>query len=388
MIVLNQKKYSGSDIIESYITYNNKKLKKGYTTGSCAAAATKAAILALLGQNPFSIDISTLEGEINIPIKELKVENNKGFCTIIKYSGDDPDITNGTDICAEVTINTNGNIDITGGIGVGIITLPGLKVAVGKSAINPVPMNMIKVEATKVLPDGSGADIIISVPNGKELAKKTFNPRLGIIGGISILGTSGIVTPMSEDAYKESLALSLDILLAKGYNSAVFTFGEYSKDYAYRLNIPKQFCVTTSNFIGYMLDYALNKDFKNIIIIGHIGKLVKVAGGIFNTHSNIADCRIEIIMAYAALEGADIKTINEIYNCITTSATIDIIDKNNITKVYDTITENVKKKSQQRVYNKINIEVILFCDNNKLLSQTAGTDKLLEQIYKWREKTC
>lgn len=345
-------------------------LKKGYTTGSCAAAATKAAIKLLLGEKVDFVNISTSEGKIKIPIKETVIENATAISTVIKYSGDDPDITNGAEICSQVKLNTSNTINVYGGNGVGIVTLPGLKVEIGKPAINPVPMKMIKSEALEVLPRDIGADIIISVPRGEELAKKTFNPRLGIVGGISILGTTGIVNPMSEEAYKESLILNLDILKAKGIDKAVFIFGEYSKDYISTIDIDKTLCVTTSNFIGYMLDYAYSKEFKKILIVGHIGKLVKVAGGIFNTHSKVADCRIEILTAYAALCNADIKVLKSIYNCITTNAVVQIINNNNLLKVYDMIVYNVKQKCEQRVLNKINIEVILFGDNNQLLAQT------------------
>lgn len=367
--------------MKDYVIYNNKKLKKGYTTGSCAAAATKVAIKALLGEKLEFVTINTLEGEINIPVKEVIVENTRALCTITKYAGDDPDITDGADICSEVSLNDNGDINIKGGKGVGTVTLAGLKLAVGKPAINPVPMEMIKSEAKKVLPKGKGADIIISVPNGEKLAEKTFNPRLGIVGGISILGTTGIVSPMSEEAYKESLAISLDMMYAKGNTKAVFIFGEYGKDFVSSLNIAKEFCITTSNFIGYMLDYAVNKNFSHIIIVGHIGKLVKVAGGIFNTHSKVADCRTEILTAYAGLAGADITTIKQIYNCITTTAITNIIDEKNLKQVYQMIVDNVKIKSEQRIYSQFNIEVILFGDNNKLLAKTSRVDEFLNSNY-------
>lgn len=368
--------------MKDYIIYNNKKLKKGYTTGSCAAAATKVAIEALLGEKVKFVTINTFEGEINIPVKEILVQNGKALCTITKYSGDDPDITDGADICSEVSLNDNGDINVNGGKGVGTVTLAGLKVAVGKPAINPVPMEMVKAEAKKVLPQGKGADIIISVPNGEKLAEKTFNPRLGIVGGISILGTTGIVTPMSEEAYKDSLAINLDIISAKKNTKAIFIFGEYGKDYISSLNAPKEFCVTTSNFIGYMLDYAVNKNFSDIIIVGHIGKLVKVAGGIFHTHSKVADCRMEILTAYMALAGADTATLKQIYNCVTTTAVTNIIDEKNFTQVYQFIVDNVKIKSEQRVCNQLNIEAILFGDNNRLLAKTLNADEILTSINK------
>ncbi len=368
--------------MDKYIIYNNKKLRKGFTTGTAAAAASKAAVKLLIGTTPTSVTVTTKEGEIDINIHEAKLNSNTAFCSVIKDGGDDIDITNGALICSEVSLNKSQSINITGGKGVGIVTLAGLKVDVGKSAINPEPMKMIEAEVKKVLPNGFGADIIISVPDGKQIAKKTFNPRLGIVGGISILGTTGIVNPMSEEAYKEALILPLDILAAKKITKAIFVFGEYGRNYISSIGLNSDLCIVTSNFIGYMLDYAYTKSFKNIIIAGHIGKLVKVAGGIFQTHSKIADCRMEILTAYAGILGADKSILNNLINCITTSAAVDIIDKNNLTQLYKIIADKVKFNSEQRLYNHINVEVILFGDNNRMLAQTDNCKNLIADIKK------
>lgn len=367
-------------MVDKYIIYNNKRLRKGFTTGAAAAAASKAAVKFLLGYKSNSVIIETKEGEIEIPVHELKLVDNRALCRIIKDAGDDADITNGALICAEVTLNKSQTINITGGKGVGIVTTSGLKVEIGKHAINPEPMKMIEAEVKKVLPDSFGADIIISVPEGEKLAKKTFNPHLGIIGGISILGTTGIVTPMSEEAYKEALILQLDILSAKNIKKVIFVFGEYGKDFINSIGLPYNLCVTTSNFIGDMLDYANFKNFKDILIVGHIGKLVKVAGGIFHTHSKMADCRMEILTAYAGILGADSSILNNLINCTTTSTAIEIIEQNGLGQIYNIIVDKVKFKSEQRVYNSMNIEVILFGDNNKILAQSKNCKNLIDDI--------
>lgn len=367
-------------MVDKYIVYNNKRLRKGFTTGAAAAAASKAAIKFLLGYEVNSVTIETKEGEIEIPICELKLVDNKALCSIIKDAGDDADITNGALICSEVILNKSKIINITGGKGVGVVTISGLKVEVGNYAINPEPMKMIEAEVKKVLPDSFGANIVISVPDGEKLAKKTFNPRLGIIGGISILGTTGIVTPMSEEAYKEALILQLDILSSKGIDKAIFVFGEYGKDFVDLFNLPYSLCVTTSNFIGDMLDYANFKNFKNILIVGHIGKLVKVAGGIFHTHSKMADCRMEILTAYAGILGADSSILNSLIDCTTTSAAIKIIEQHGLEQIYNIIVDRVKFKAEQRAYDSINIEVILFGDNNKILAQSKNCKNLIANI--------
>lgn len=358
--------------MDKYIIYNNKKLRKGFTTGTAAAAASKAAVKLLTGCKVESITIETKEGEIDILIHESKLNLNTAFCSVIKDGGDDIDITNGALICSEVSLNKSQTINITGGKGVGIVTLAGLKVDVGKAAINPEPMKMIKAEVKKALPNGFGADIVISVIDGEIIAKKTFNPRLGIVGGISILGTTGIVTPMSEEAYKEALVLPVDILAAKKITKAIFIFGEYGKDYIASIGLNSHLCIITSNFIGYMLDYAYSKNFKDILIVGHIGKLVKVAGGIFQTHSKIADCRMEILTAYAGILGANKSILNDLINCVTTSTAVNIIDKNNLSQIYKIIADKVKFNSEQRLYNSVNVEAILFGDNNRMLAHTSN----------------
>ncbi|MCI6276494.1 MAG: cobalt-precorrin-5B (C(1))-methyltransferase CbiD [Clostridium sp.] len=355
---------------------NGKILKEGYTTGSCAAAAAKAAILNFNGHEVDFASIDTSLGTLNIPIEKIVKYDDYLLCSVIKNAGDDPDATDGLEICAKVMLNDTGIITIDGGEGVGTVTRKGLKVAVGKKAINPGPMKMIKSEAAKVLKDGQGVDIVISIPKGEEVASKTFNPHIGIVGGISVLGTTGVVKPMSEDAYKESLAIEIDMLKEEGIEHSTFVFGESGKALAMKLGIDEKRCIMTSNFLGYMLDYANYKGMKSILLIGQLGKMCKVAAGIFNTHSRVADGRMETLTALTALCGGNIDTLNSIYNCLTTEEAIEIINDNGLQKVYDLIVERIIYRVNRYVKNEIHVEIILYSDGNEFLAKSEGAEEL------------
>lgn len=355
---------------------NGKILKEGYTTGSCAAAAAKAAILDFNGHKADFVDIYTSLGTLNIPIENIDRYDNYSICSVIKNAGDDPDATDGLEICAKVTLNDTGTITVDGGEGVGTVTRRGLKVEVGKKAINPGPMKMIKEEVAKVLKDGQGADIVISIPKGEEVASKTFNPHIGIVGGISVLGTTGVVKPMSEDAYKESLAIDIDMLKEEGIEDCTFVFGESGKALAIKLGINEKRCIMTSNFLGYMLDYANYKKVKSILLVGQLGKMCKVAAGIFNTHSRVADGRMETLTALTALCGGDIETLNSIYNCLTTEEAIEIINDKGLQRVYDLIVERIMYRVKRYVKNEIHIEIILYSDGNEFLGKSEGAEEL------------
>lgn len=355
---------------------NGKILKEGYTTGSCAAAAAKAAILDFNGHKADFVDIDTSLGTLNIPIEKIVRYGDYSICSVIKNAGDDPDATDGLEICAKVTLNDTGTIIVDGGEGVGTVTRRGLKVEVGKKAINPGPMKMIKEEAAKVLKDGQGVDIVISIPKGEEVASKTFNLHIGIVGGISVLGTTGVVKPMSEDAYKESLAIDIDMLKEEGMEDCTFVFGESGKALAIKLGINEKRCIMTSNFLGYMLDYANYKKIKSILLVGQLGKMCKVAAGIFNTHSRVADGRMETLTSLTALCGGDIDTLNSIYNCLTTEEAIEIINDKGLQRVYDLIVERIMYRVKRYVKNEIHIEIILYSDGNEFLGKSEGAEEL------------
>ncbi len=365
-----------------YIRFGKKKLRKGYTTGTTATAAAAAATAILLGQEPpAEIKVTLPDGSTAVlPLHSSKVEGDTCCCTVIKDGGDDPDITDGLKIVVTVRLTDNPQIIVAGGKGVGRVTQKGLKVPVGEAAINPVPLGMLKANLSAILPKGKGAEVVISVPRGEEIAAKTFNPKLGIVNGISILGSTGIVNPMSEDALKESLALELNILHEKGYDDVIFAFGNYGLDFLRSQNIAEDKVIKISNYIGFMLDKALDIGVKRILLSGHIGKLVKVAGGIFNTHSRNADCRMEIITAYAGLAGADQATMQEIYQCKTTSAALEIVESKNLQSIYQRIVENVSNRCKSYVYEEIEIGAIMFGEGNVVLYMDEQAQRFLKEI--------
>lgn len=369
--------------MEFYTVVNGKKYRKGYTTGSCAAAASKAAVSMLVsGEICSAVEIDTPAGiRLTLPVTDAAISNDAVKCSVVKDGGDDPDVTTGLKIFAEARFCDEAGVRVKAGDGIGIVTLPGLKVGIGQPAINPVPMKMILKEAGEVLPEGKGVEICLSIPGGEEIAKQTYNPKLGIMGGISILGTSGIVEPMSEEAWKESLALELGVMAAKSIKTAVFVFGNYGEDFNRdKLGINSDYIIKVSNFIGFMLDKAVENNFKKVLLMGHPGKLVKVAAGIFNTHSRVADARIEILAAYAALEGANHSTVGEIYSCKTTEAAMDIINRNNLNRVYDRITANASKRCIEYTFGKLFAGAVMFDAGERILSMDGNAKEIIREL--------
>jgi len=369
--------------MQDYVVVNGRKFRKGYTTGSCAAAAAKAAVAMLVSGNPLeNISIDTPAGtRLNLAVNDVMFYEHSVRCSIVKDGGDDPDITSGLKVFAGAAFTSEEGIRITAGEGIGTVTLPGLKVEVGKPAINPVPMQMILKEVQEVLPGGKGVEIVLSVPGGGEAAKKTYNPRLGVIGGISILGTSGIVTPMSEEAWKESVELELSITAARGYKDIVYTFGNYGESFAINtMALDKNRIIKISNFVGFMLDKAMDYGVNSILLVGHLGKLVKVAAGIFHTHSRVADARMEILAAYSALEGAPGDVVAEIYKCTTTEAAAAIIKRYGLTGVFDRIVNNSSVRCGEYMFNRVKTGTVLFNEDNTLLAMDTNAVEILRTL--------
>lgn len=311
---------------------NQKLLRYGYTTGTCAAAASKAAAAMLFEKELMtSVSITTPNGtDLVIDVLNPQFSENIASCSIEKDSGDDPDITNGTLVKAEVTLIPDGeDIIIEGGKGVGRVTKPGLDQPVGEHAINSVPRKMIKESLNGLAKENSyngGFHVMISVPDGEILAKKTFNPDLGIVGGISILGTTGIVEPMSSKALGDSLKVEISVLSAEGNDSILIYLGNFGRKFATEeLNLNPNPGIMCSNFVDVALDSSVEFGFKRILLIGHIGKLVKLGIGMFNTHSHNGDGRIETLLSCALEAGADLETLQEIQNCITSNAVLDVL---------------------------------------------------------------
>jgi len=317
-------------VFEPYVEVGGKRLKRGFTTGMCAAAAAKGAALALLGSDcGQSVKVKTPQGfEIEFEIVKLKKGEGYSLCCVYKDGGDDPDVTSGLKICARVEKNTSRDIIIKGGPGVGRVTKPGLAVPVGEAAINPVPRKLIKNAVREVLPKDTGAVVEISVPGGEEAAFKTLNPKLGIVGGISILGTSGIVEPMSLEVWKRSLLPQVRVAVAQGHRELVLTPGRKGEKLAVeRYGFPAESVVQMSNFVGDMLKECVKSGVKKVLLFGHHGKLLKVAAGNFQTHSRISDGRLETIAALAALCGAGSDTVGRILESTTAEETLEVLSR-------------------------------------------------------------
>lgn len=341
---------------------NKDKLKRGYTTGTCAQAAAKASCLMLANKRIVDkVEVRTPTGEkLDLAVLDQVIGDDYARCAVVKDSGDDPDVTNGIRIYAEARFSERVGVTIKGGPGVGKVTKPGLAVGVGEWAINPMPREMILKEASKFLPKGRGLEVTISAPEGENIAKKTFNPKLGIVGGISIIGTTGIVEPKSLDAYKASLALELDVLRASGYNKAVLVLGyvgeRFCKD---SLKLGENAVIKIGDHVGFMLEKCREKKIKNVLLIGHIGKLIKVANGQFNTHYRFGDNRINSIAQYAVTSGADRKTVDSLLSVATAEATIEILREAKLMKAFDKIAQDVSIKAIGFVDGQVNVECIL-----------------------------
>ncbi len=373
--------------MEEYIRKEGKTLRLGYTTGSCAAAAAKAAAFMLLsGHRKEQIHLRTPKGlELLLDVKEIRMEPHQVSCAIEKDSGDDPDITNGTLIYASVSDFDQPGIVIDGGAGVGRVTKRGLEQPVGAAAINSIPRQMIREnleEVCRMMDYHGGLSVVVSVPDGEMLAKKTYNSRLGIIGGISILGTSGIVEPMSEQALVDTIRVELQQRKAQGDEYVLLTPGNYGSDYIRTtLGLNPQRAVITSNFIGDTLDICRELDFRGALLVGHIGKLIKLAGGMMNTHSKFGDCRMELMAAYAGAEGMHADRISELLQCVACDDGIRILDEAGIrTQVLARLTERISFMLKHKTSDDLEIGAIVFSKEYGTLCQTPKSEQLLRII--------
>lgn len=369
-------------------------MRYGFTTGSCAAAASKAAAYMLLtGKAKNKITIQTPKGiAYTADITDIKRSENEVSCAVIKDGGDDPDVTTGAYIYASVRILHSDTsalckkrqdlviINIDGGDGVGRVTKPGLDQTVGNAAINHVPREMIEKEVREVceLLDFKGTlDITISVPKGKELAERTFNPRLGIVGGISILGTSGIVEPMSSQALIDTIRVELRQRYSFGYDYVAVAPGNYGLDFmkeSYGYDLDRS--VKCSNFIGETIDIAADMGFKRMLLTGHIGKLIKVAGGIMNTHSREADCRIELLTAFAFKCGVAPEYIKSIMDSLTTEEALAALkESGRLYEVMDYAMERICFYLDKRAKGRLEIDSIMYSNEFGELAKSRKAEK-------------
>ena len=369
-------------------------MRFGFTTGSCAAAGAKAAAYMLLtGRIKRGIKIETPKGIVfDAEIVDIVRAENSVSCAVIKDGGDDPDITTGAHIVSTVSFLPENKdkklyIEIKGGKGVGTVTKPGLDQPVGNAAINRVPREMIEREVAEVcnICDYNGGILVeVSVPEGEQLAQKTFNPRLGITGGISILGTSGIVEPMSSQALIDTIRVELNQKKALGFTSVAVTPGNYGQDFmkqTYGYDLDKS--VKCSNFIGNTIDMAVELGFKGILLTGHIGKLVKISGGMMNTHSKEGDCRMELLAAAAVKAGCSLDSVKSVLDCVTTEeALVHIKNEDRLEASMNYIMEKVMFFLDKRGGGKIETACMIYCNQFGLLAESANANAMLEQCKK------
>lgn len=356
--------------------------REGYTTGSSAAGAAKVACLLLRGDAlPDEVEIPLPNSaRLTMPVHAGETEYPEARSSILKDGGDDSDITHGLEIQAVVQLlSPIGDVHIRGGQGVGTVTKKGLAIEVGKSAINPVPRRMIYEAVREVFPEEE-LEIIIEVPAGEVAALRTLNPRLGIIGGISILGTSGIVRPMSEDAFKTSILPELDQAVAYGHKTIVLTPGHYGYRVATeRFKIPAEAVIQMSNFVGFLLEEAAYRGIEKVILLGHIGKLIKVSGGIFHTHNRVADARMEILLAHCALAGVNLDTLKYLAGFPTTEgATLELMLLGE-QKLLHHLAYLASERAQAFTYGRLRVGTIMTLLNGQPVGWDPEARKIVEE---------
>lgn len=375
---------------EMRIWKGDKLLRCGFTTGSCAAAAAKAAVTMLLtGEAVEQVTIMTPKGIPFAPrIERTERLYGRVGCSVQKDGGDDPDVTNGLFITATVEAIPGGRVEIDGGAGVGRVTRKGLEQPVGAAAINRVPRRMIEENVREVLEKyraDCGIRVVISVDGGEECAQKTFNPRLGIEGGISILGTTGVVVPMSEKALTDTIRVDMKAQIAQGNGYVIASPGNYGVRYCKEaLGIGGEHIVICSNFVGETIDAAVEYGAKGLLLVGHLGKFVKLAAGIMNTHSREADGRMEILASHTIRCGKNAAAAAEILQCVTTDEAMDVIGRYGLTKqVMAGILKHAEAYLKRRSYEKLEIGLLIYSFEKGLLGMTDHTDHLIEKVKEY-----
>ncbi len=342
-------------------------LRSGYTTGSCASAAAKAAAEALLTQQPVeSIEIGLpAGGRAQFKLHRCEFNGQEATASIIKDAGDDPDVTHRAEIVATVAWHDTPGITLEGGFGVGVVTKPGLELGVGEPAINPVPRQTIRAEVTEALGDvlsTRGVRVIISVPRGEVIAKRTLNSRLGIVGGISILGTTGIVAPFSLSAYTASVAKALGVAVAMGCKQVVLTTGRRSERYAQAfISLPEEAFVQMGDFAGFALEECAQREIEQVTICAMIGKLSKIANGHFQTHVSKSSVDVTFLADVAAECGVEADTVQAISQANTCRHFMEILGEQKATEVFNRLCELAAAQSRKHALTATQKELSIEC---------------------------
>ncbi|MDD6097808.1 MAG: cobalt-precorrin-5B (C(1))-methyltransferase CbiD [Oscillospiraceae bacterium] len=373
-------------LMNEYVYCGGKFLRCGYTTGSCAAAAAKAASEMLLsGKKISSIRLMTPKGiELELDLLDIVISEDKVSCAVRKDSGDDPDITNGILIYAKAE-RVDSGIEISGGEGIGTVTRNGLDQPKGSAAINSIPRKNITDAVSNIMKHYNykgGVKITLSVPEGKELAEKTYNPRMGIEGGISIIGTTGIVEPMSTSAIIETIRMEERVRRSEGYKSLLLTIGNYSESFLQN-HLPdiSEKSVKCSNYIGNALDAAVEYGFENVLIVGHIGKLVKLGAGIMNTHSSQADGRMDVLVTSGLLAGADLSVLRRIPDCVTVDEALAILsDAGCLKETSEILMKRAQFYLDAKVNKRLKIGAVMFSNKFGIIGMTETAGELWKDI--------
>ncbi|MDP2730463.1 MAG: cobalt-precorrin-5B (C(1))-methyltransferase [Dehalococcoidales bacterium] len=345
--------------------HKNQPWRSGYTTGACAAAAAKAATLSLLEQRKVErVQIELPQGKrTEFRIRTCVFDQNRATCSVTKDAGDDPDVTNGAEIVATVSLKATAGIEIGGGPGVGTVTKPGLEIPVGSPAINPVPRQMITSSVSQAAGsklNGNGLRVVISVPQGEKLAQKTLNPRLGITGGISVLGTTGIVIPYSISAYTACISQAVSVAVACGCHTAVLTTGRRSEKFAQaELKLPEESYIQAGDFIGFSLKECARKGLTRVIVWGMIGKISKLADG--HMYTNVSDSQVDIgFMAEVAAEcGIPQETVEALGKAVTANHLRKLLPAEHIKRFCDALCCLAVQKCREHTAGQVEVECIM-----------------------------
>lgn len=356
-----------------------KGMRTGYTTGSCATAASKAALLSIIGQERVkSVDITLPKGgSISIPIESCEFWADRAVCAVVKDGGDDPDVTHGARILVELSLGgERGEVSIGGGEGVGTVTKPGLGLEINGPAINPVPKRMIDSNLREVgggVLAKCGVRVMISVPDGKRLAPKTDNPRIGIVGGISILGTSGIVVPFSTASYAASIRQNIDVAAAMGDHTLVLTTGGRSEEFAKKLvDLPEHCFVQMGDFAGYTMQQCAKRRVEKAYVVGFIGKLAKMAAGAKQTHVKGSKVDMDFLAGLAGRAGADAKTVSEVRRANTARHVSEIIQGCGADGFFGLVCDAACEQMGRHAGNKVPLEVVLFGFGGEVLARSGA----------------